>query len=370
MRLVLVSLLVAALAAVLWFSLPDSPDEAPPSPDAEPDRTAEEAAEPEPAEPAPEPDSGPGSIRGTVTRDGKPVAAEVTLRRLREDEGVRIARVLAVTRAGADGRYDFSAVSSGPREVVAVAADGARGRAFVYPSPTGIPAVVHIVIGNEALSLRVVAVYADGRPFDGEIALTGWTDGYAEKEPPYECWREDWVPADAVITLRPGAVPVLTLLDAMDNPLAGGYLRVTPAGGGKTLLMLSSVAPNAKGEYRLNGLDPEKRYRLEIWPRGELIPVTLDPWTPEDTLIRFAKALRITGTVRDASGREVAARVYHRRKGGERWIRDSSKSDGAFVLRNLPEGEYELCAAPSNGGAKTEPVVVRAGGPPVELTLR
>jgi len=216
MRLVLVFLLAVALAAMIWFSLPDAVDPpAPPAPETAPDHALEEFPAPDAPGQSPKPDSGPGAIEGTVTRDGKPVAARISLLRLGEEERMRIddapSRVLAVTDAGEDGRFEFRNVSSGPREVVAVAGDGARGRAFVYPPRTGIAALVHVEISGEGLSFRVVATYADGRPFAGEIALAGWTDHFPERDPSYECWREDYVPAgtdgSATFTdLSPGLV--------------------------------------------------------------------------------------------------------------------------------------------------------------------
>lgn len=124
------------------------------------------------------------SIAGTVTRDGVPAAAEITVRlawparpwgyafRPAPDSGfVQPEGVLrAQARTDEKGRFLVEGLAPGWFRVEASGADGARAQATVVESLDGVRAAVSLVLrpGHE-VSGRVVL--ADGTPFSGSFAV-------------------------------------------------------------------------------------------------------------------------------------------------------------------------------------------------------
>ena len=178
------------------------------------------------------------------------------------------------------------------------------------------------------------------------------------------------------LRLRAGATAVVTVLDPSGVPLAGATVGVHDETPGRSVRNEAdpSGTTDATGRATLVGLDPAHVYLLDVSPGGKgALPSSTEPWVPSDTTIRLARALRITGVVRDRNGRAVPTARVEASIGEDVGAHDVDGA-GRFVLEGLREGPVGLRAVPPGGAGgvgadSADWIPVPAGALDAALTL-
>jgi len=178
------------------------------------------------------------------------------------------------------------------------------------------------------------------------------------------------------LRLRAGATAVVTVLDPSGVPLAGATVGVHDETPGRSRRNETdpSGTTDATGRATLLGLDPAHVYLLDVAPSGTgALRSSTERWVPGDTTIRLARALRITGVVRDRHGRAVPTARVEANIGEDVGTHDVDGA-GRFVLEGLREGTVGLRAVPPGGAGgvgadSADWTPVQAGALDVVLTL-
>lgn len=383
--------LVAVVAAWAWTRGTDAPrldsDGSDPRPGAEVSTPAAPAplAAPDLAQAA---RVGRATVEGIVRRGGKPAHARVEVRfghptsmffsghtperMLQELDGFRPRpRTLAIAETGDDGRFSVDGVAPGRNDVLAVAPDGARGKAVVDVAAEGTRTAVVIEL-QPTFALRGRARHADGRPFRGRVAITPATASAQPRD-------DDAVPADAegrftvaglaavlhharflsddgVLWFRPTPrVPLsgewdvvvdegATMLDgrvtdaATDGGIAGARVVVTSVDGPS--VVRASAATDADGRFTVPRLRTGSVYAVA---GAEGYATSSVERTPEGPLqVRLVRAATLRGTVtrrRDGApvaGAELRARNLSSARFGTPYGPVLTDASGRYEFTALP----------------------------------
>jgi Carboxypeptidase regulatory-like domain len=134
----------------------------------------------------------PGGIVGTVRRGSCPVAAHIEVRHLPCVSSVSLypARLRAgflepqpagspvgAADAGEDGRFEVVGLEPGTYDVAATSGDGGRGSTLVEIRLTGQRVEANVALPECPVTLRGRAVWSDGRPYTGDLAVVPWVGG-------------------------------------------------------------------------------------------------------------------------------------------------------------------------------------------------
>ena len=172
------------------------------------------------------------------------------------------------------------------------------------------------------------------------------------------------------IVLRPAASCIISVRGPDGNPPArpAGVGVYGPAGE-----VVLSIRTGREGRVEITRLDPGLEYRLVVGPAAldaDLVPVVIDPWSPDDTEVRLVRALSVTGTVSGSSGRPAGNTRIAWRQPESAWRYVWTGSDGSFQIGPLPGGIVVLKAIPA-GARVDDPALpaltVHAGDTRVEL---
>jgi hypothetical protein len=129
-----------------------------------------------------------GGIVGTVRRGSRPAAARIEVRRFGtsrlDDRDPRSGRCgddvfspppagspVGTATAGEDGRFEVSGLDAGVYQIDAMAADGSRGWSAVEIRLAGQRVGATIALPERPVTLRGRAVWSDGRPYVGNLAV-------------------------------------------------------------------------------------------------------------------------------------------------------------------------------------------------------
>ncbi|MFO0931243.1 MAG: carboxypeptidase-like regulatory domain-containing protein [Planctomycetota bacterium] len=224
---------------------------------------------------------------------------------------------------------------------------------------------------------------------EGRFRLGGLGDEEVEVfvAPPPEFPTPDPVKArggtsDLVITLTAGLAATVTVLDEAGAPVAGASVTTSalaerrPGEASRAPLDGPRARADASGVARLRGFDARRRYHFAVNGPGEgWLQHAVADWSPKDVTVRLARALTVTGTVRDPEGKPLRGIMVFRATGENGWHGTGvTDAEGRFEVRDLAAGEVVLRAAVRNAGA-AEPgpglaeARVRAGATGVVLTL-
>jgi protocatechuate 3,4-dioxygenase beta subunit len=172
----------------------------------------------------------------------------------------------------------------------------------------------------------------------------------------------------------PGSVFVnLTVLGWQGKPVERAGISVRYLDSDRPLFEPNRWT-DADGRHRLGPLDPRESYRLGVHVHDpEHLGLELAPWTPEDSVLRLARAYSIIGRVLSSAGAPAPGAVVRwRRVRDERGSWSRSGEDGTFEIHRLPAGMVTLRASPrgrSIDDPRNPEVTVAAGSEDVILTV-
>jgi hypothetical protein len=267
-----------------------------------------------------------------------------------------------------DGESPVVTVRLPPERVV-------EGR-LVGPSGAGVPDVEVRVMALGSFARPPIATARTDR--GGNFRLGGLGAGPYEIRtegalPLYPPGRWTLEPHDTFLDLplAGGSSVTLTLTDPTGRAVEGASLTLFRAGAAGSPDIVSARSGSA-GEARIEGLDPEARYTLNVQPppdRRDLRPIQRTGWLPTNAALTFERGFTVTGTLRDASG--APSRGFVQRKTPEGVFRPAVAvpADGRFEIRGLPEGPVTLAASASVNSPTGPEVTVDAGAIAVDLRL-
>jgi hypothetical protein len=188
---------------------------------------------------------------------------------------------------------------------------------------------------------------------DGAFELrahAGWTIGVKAWSPSdgVACWTSLPDPICGAIKLVvPDAAPLVgrAVMEGTDQPVAGLRIAtVEPFEHGNDSVVVRAVT-NASGEFRIAHLPSMDKPRLRAIGDG-LVERGFGPVSSPDgvVVVEMQTSHSIEGTVTLADKSLVeGALVWAVPTGGESEVaRVTTKDDGRFAFRNLPNGEYEI----------------------------
>lgn len=349
------------------------------------------------------------SIEGVVRRGGRLVVAQVEVRPL--DDGDWLGDELIVPGSSvrvveADATAGFSAVGLPPGtfEIRAIARDGAFGTARTYLAATGARARVDIAIPDGPHTVRGVAMWSDGRPFRGLVAVgskgggrdevvTGWAETgaagrfsisglhtgshrlaaclpgrfrvFSGRIPVPHQGELSYV-VDAGMTPVEGRVVVSRTGEAV--PDADVVIETWSAGGSS---LVSRVRADAEGRFQDRAL--AFRAGVEVSAPGYYLVGSESEDADPHIVATMERAGRITGRVITASGRPLAGVPVFAASYSDQTVAVSD-TDGGFSVEDVRAYDTRVFAAgqgwcsvgetevlvPAGGTARVDLIVVRS----------
>lgn len=165
---------------------------------------------------------------------------------------------------------------------------------------------------------------------------------------------------------RRAARPEVRVVQSDGRPCRGALVEVRPLVGTDADTdptgheVLARATTDATGAAQLVGLDPARRYRLEVQPPEDVpaFGAEIHAWDASDVEVRLEAAHVVTGRIVDREGAPIAgARVYVDSRGGG--VSAESGVDGRFKLRGVRAGSVVLRA--TYGAMRTPETLTEAG---------
>jgi hypothetical protein len=169
---------------------------------------------------------------------------------------------------------------------------------------------------------------------------------------------------DLRLVLKAAAAPSVTVLDYDGKPVADASVRVSREDR-EDDATASYRRTSSGGIVRIEGLDPDLTYDLEVMPygRADLLPAKRPGWKPADTTVRLEHGYELEVFVKDPGGRPLAeVGVTARDPGASEDLQSSSTDDeGRAILKRLRAGPVRVEASiPGAGGRPSRSAAVTA----------
>jgi hypothetical protein len=358
-------------------------------------------------------------LAGVVqTRESQPVAGAVVTALVNEtSHGHLMGRRWPQVRTGADGRFRVEALPAGEALVSAAHAGKAASWTPAVVLPVGQTREVTITLGTDTTTVAGTVRWDDGSPAAGVGVAAGWslpgarglTSTRTGADGTYHIGRVHpgevtvlatrgkingivvghGLPHQALVTIADGEARTDVDLVLPRAGLSIGGVVVDESGTGREGVAVSARAAIKSGEWRYDS--SAKPAEAMTAADGTFVVDELDPGTYELTARHVdapivqhhdvsagARGVRITlpteaiiaGKVVGDDGKPVASFSVHpvrhdnQSSGPDHFARLSATEarDGAFELRRLPPGRYDLVATTGDGrSGRFEGITVAAG---------